>query len=127
MRKTNPPKSNQDAFNRAWDRLIRRFSQGQCAKQYQCLYFYQGNNCVIGDMLPDNTCKYIDRVARNSDNISSISQVCSRHPSVKDFFKNVDISLLEELQGIHDADLSKVETKHILLSLASKYKLSVPK
>lgn len=116
MRDISILKSNQDAFNRAWDRLVNRANQGMCSGGMNCLYSFNGNNCVIGDMMPDDWV--------SSQPILSVRMLINIDDRVRNHFRAVDINFLAALQTVHDEFYYSARMK--LAELASRCDLSIP-
>ena len=120
-----PPRNNQDAFNRVWRRMA--------VKQYPraldgnaCVYrTLDGNACAVGYMLPARLFK--------GNNSIDLQGLLEDSPAAKRWLSKVDVSLLTDLQRVHDFSVadgkpqSLAITKGELRAIAKLYKLKVPK
>lgn len=133
------PKDNQDAFNRVYERVITYIDVQRCmSKGGGCQYRRGKNACAIGYMMPDKIAKMAD--SGNTDDVSSnwgyIEDVIKNIKVAEIWFENVSLSLLNELQKIHDQSYycSKIDYKYLdepstlkeLKRIARAYKLKMP-
>lgn len=132
---SEPPKNNQDAFDKILEWLTRT-GASLCigGPDRGCKYRNtDGNNaCAIGVLTPDRMARIIDRSKNNTD----IATVLDRYPSAKKWFEKCDVEFLMDMQAFHDdymfhADYmfrdSKSTRLSILESTAKTYKLEIPK
>ncbi len=149
MMNETPVASNQDAFDRAWDRLVTNFHLGRCAiasgatnpdgtPNMICLYRTwnsQGevtNACVVGWMLPDTCDWHQEFKGENwrSDLLNlPVKDAMERVPSVRAQLAGAHRQLLNELQRVHDLGENWQFISHMTLALsavAEAWKLKLP-
>ena len=126
MQNSTPPLHNQDFFNRLWQHFVVEANPQAVLTNGTCVYRSADNNngCAIGCMLPDDLALKADAQIKGS----SISEVLVSVPEVKDWFINVDYSLLRNAQLNHDdegfANMA-IRTER-LRKFAATFKLTVP-
>ncbi len=124
-----PPVSNQDAFDRACERLILHFDQPRSVpfRGDACVYREADtegniiNCCVIGYMIPDWP-EIMPGAVCNTEAIAFIMD----GDYVDEWFANVQVRVLSDLQSVHDMAenwRSKETMKEILLMVASEHGL----
>ncbi len=133
---TTPPKDNQDAFDRACERLLTHFELGRSvivrgpmisdACVYRA-YDHRGsikNCCVVGYMIPD----WPELLVNGNPLVCS---VISMRRAIKDsiiWFSAVDPLLLSQLQQVHDVESawdSPAIMYQRLVEVADRWKLKV--
>ena len=109
MKRNNetPPANNQEALNRACERLIDNLEVPRSTLQPErgdgigCAYRssrgVEDNCCVVGYMIPD--WHFLDRY-----NSKMIGVLIENLPEVKAWFKEVSLELLTDLQTVHDTE-----------------------
>ena len=138
QRKTTPPTSLQDIFDRAWDRLITHHELGRCMlpSGRSCSYKQGDNCCVIGWMLPDNILEELTELESNhaafDTGITSLLREDddAYTQSVRTFFQFDYYSrgglLLRQLQTVHDREATLADTRTRLQIIAMEFNLVVP-
>ena len=122
------PINNQDAFNFAWNWLVTENRPACYDKDGFCLYRKHQEDgtvftCIIGAMIPDELVK---------DTFTNIKSLCEENNLIKDWFKNIDIELLLDIQKIHDTsaidrDICTYNRAIKMRSVANQYNLICPK
>jgi hypothetical protein len=121
------PESNQDMFNRVYQHFVieknpRCGVGGGPIGVNKCYYRYHGNGCAIGCVLPDRLAKISDNLTNQFPDTAIATAI--KRPSVKNWLKNVDLSLMIELQKIHDDNFHAF--KNQMYELAENFNLTIP-
>lgn len=128
---SEPPKNNQDAFNKILEWLTRT-DASLCTGQpiRGCTYRNSdGNNaCAIGVLMPTKLARSIDRAG----GVTDIVTVLSWSSSAKKWFANCNDHFLTNMQSFHDnimfqRNYSNSDRLASLKDIATTYKLKIPK
>ncbi len=141
LKNKTPVQSNQDAFDRAWDRLVTNYHLGQCADEHDklrtCSYrkFENGqvtNACAIGWMLPDHL-EWNKPITLPSFRTvplvqAGITSVIAGDPVAAEWLSRAGGELLIHLQDAHDgmATMTLDAVKEDMRLIAHKWYLMAP-
>ncbi len=139
LKNKTPVQSNQDAFDRAWDRLVTHHNLGQCLSDSEyptCAYRKWNargevsNACVVGWMIPDDV-DWTKRVEADDGEVRQLLEAgvyCLMQESrLAAWLSGASADLLITLQVIHDSGYNgagRVEKR--LRELAEEWDLTVP-
>ena len=123
--------TNQTAFNKVWNWFIVKKNKKSTENSFPNRCKYRGTQdrkCAIGVLIPDN------RYIKDMDDGLGMNIICSKfikYYNLEDIFKNIDKSLLRQLQMTHDRPSSWLKNGTMRLipmeKVAKVYNLKTPK
>lgn len=111
--------NDQEAFTVAAEHLLRQSERSVAEDSGACMYRgKEGLKCAVGILIPDE-------FYREDMEGLAVNDLMVKFPSIRQLFRDVNLDLLDELQGIHDSHMPKY-WRRALHKLASRRLLALP-